>query len=115
MFKLKYIDNVISENLKHFYLTDNELQLVFDCLNSIGATDCENQIALLNGYKVEFERLYVDNNDKMKKSDGFYHRIFLFQKIYQKVGEGSLCGQKGALQLHCKFNVFFPCKACKED
>ena len=69
-FKQNYIDNISAENIKHLYLSDSELKMVFECLNSVGGTDSENQIALLNGYKVKFEQLLKDNNELMKKYSG---------------------------------------------
>ena len=55
-FKDVYINGNKRQVLKHQYLSEKELLDVFDCLNSIGATDCENQIVILQGFKIRFEQ-----------------------------------------------------------
>lgn len=53
-YKQKFIDRMEVNRFKSVILTESEALEIFDCLNSIGTTDAENQIALLQGYKIKF-------------------------------------------------------------
>lgn len=55
LYKTKFIDEQLVEDIKISYLHDSEINETFSLLNSIGSTDIENQIAILNGEKMKLE------------------------------------------------------------
>lgn len=76
-FKNVHIDGVEKATLKNTLLDRKEADEVIELLCSIGATDQENQIALLNGYKIKIEQKLQQVSEQTKKYASFAVKMSL--------------------------------------
>ena len=76
-FKNVYIEENKNSILNNTFLDKREVDEIIEMLCSIGATDQENQIALLKGYKSIIEQKLVSTSEQTKKYSGFAVKMSL--------------------------------------
>lgn len=72
----EFLTSYSLQNIKTYYLSDDEKATVINFINDLGKFDCENQLNQIEKCKKEFDCLLESSTKEKSKYAGLYLKIF---------------------------------------